>query len=553
MRSLVLRAMVLACILPSSMASSAAPTPAVPASAPAELTAEQWRQDLRFMVTEMKQRHANLYHAVSEEKFLAAVRSLDARIPSLRRNQIIVEMMRIAAMVGDGHTRVDPRKDAKFGFPSLPLKLYLFEDGLYIRAAAPEHAALVGTKIVAIGGVPVSEAIRRVSELASRDNDIGPKLFVPLYLNMPDILEALGLSAAHNEAKLTLKEGSKTRTLTLRAGSVDPIWPPDTDISLVTPPGWVDARKTPAPPLWLQAPLEYHRLIELADRQALYVQINMITDIDGQTLTQLGEKIGQKVAATNPHAIVLDLRLSQGGNGGLRYNFIRSLIKAEDADTRLFVLTGRGTFSASQFLLDDLDQLSDAVFIGEPASSKPSSYADAYRMPLPNSGISVRSSIAWWQVGQNRDPWTWVDVAAPLTFGDYAAGRDPALEAALSYTPEGKLADRLLTSVTAGGIAEVKAAVEEYRADPRHAYANQQLELTMAAVRLSREKRFGEALYVAGVATGEYGPNATAFGVLAQIAEKAGNRELARVAGQQTLNVDPNDRLIRSLMERLAS
>jgi hypothetical protein len=63
-----------------------------------------------------------------------------------------------------------------------------------VRAAAPEHAALVGARIEAVGDVPVKEAIRRAAEISSRDNEIGPKLFVPLYLNMPDVLHALELS-----------------------------------------------------------------------------------------------------------------------------------------------------------------------------------------------------------------------------------------------------------------------------------------------------------------------------------------------------------------------
>jgi len=90
----------------------------------------QWREDLRFMAGEIQRRHKNPYHQVSKRQFEAAVADLDARIPSLQRNEIIVGMMRIAAMVGDGHTRVDARKDTRFGFPSLPLRLYLFDDGL---------------------------------------------------------------------------------------------------------------------------------------------------------------------------------------------------------------------------------------------------------------------------------------------------------------------------------------------------------------------------------------------------------------------------------------
>lgn len=207
------------------------------------------------MVAELERRHKHLYHEVSREKFAAAVADLDARIPSLQRNEIIVGMMRIAAMVGDGHTRIEPLKDLKFGFPSLPLKLYLFEDGLYVRSAKPEHAALVGAKIEAIGGVPVGEAIRRAAEIASSENEIGPKLYVPIFLAMPDILHALKLSPRRDAAVLRLHKNGRRWTATIPAGQIDPVWPPDTDISLVTPEGWVDGRTAPLP-IYLQAPLD---------------------------------------------------------------------------------------------------------------------------------------------------------------------------------------------------------------------------------------------------------------------------------------------------------
>jgi hypothetical protein len=535
---------------PSSEAQTTTTASAAPQPAP--LTAEQWREDLRFMVAEMESRHHNLYHTVSRERFRAAVAELDARIPNLQRNEIVVGMMRIAAMVGDGHSRVDPRKDPKFGFRSLPLKLYLFEDGLYVRASAPEHAALVGARIDAVGGVPVDEAIRRVSELASRDNAIGPTLFVPLYLAMPDILHALKLSPRRDAAVLRLRKGGKTWTATVPAGAVDPIWPPDTDISLVTPDGWVDARATPRPPLWLQAPLDYHRMVELADPRALYVQLNMVADIKGQSLARFAGKIGERVAAANPRALILDLRLNHGGNGNLRNPLVRELIRAEDEDTRLFVLTWRGTFSASQFILDDLDRLTGAVFVGEPASSKPSSYGDAYRMPMPNSGISVRSSLVWWQAGQNLDPWTWVDVAAPLTFADYAAGRDPALEAALSYRPGPPLQERLLAAAGEGPEAVLRL-VDAWRADPVNRWANLRLQIVRAAEGLHQAKQPAAALAVAEAAARSFPDYADAHNVLAHLAEAAGKADVARRAGARVLELDPNNRQARSLMERLAA
>jgi hypothetical protein len=519
--------------------------------APPALSAEQWQQDLDFMVAEMERRHANLYHSVDRARFQAEVQRLRERIPRLQRNEIVVGLMRIAALVGDGHTRVDPRKDARFGFSSLPLRLYLFEDGLYVRAAAPAYAALVGARVEAIGGVPIEQAIARVSELASRDNAMGSMLFVPIYLNMPDILQALGLSDSRSTAEFRLRRGDRVWTAKVEGVQPTPLWPPDTDASFMTPEGWTDANGGP-PPLWLQAPLDYHRLVPLPDRKALYAQLNMVTDIPGQTLDQFGRRIRDQAAELNPQAIILDLRLNLGGNGSLRNGLVRELIRSEDDDTRLFVLTARGTFSASQFILDDLARLTGARLVGEPASSRPTSYGDSFRTPLPNSGISVRTSIAYWQEGQNRAPWTYVDIAAPLTFADYAAGRDPALEAALAYTPPLPLAERIAQALRSAGAGAVELLVTQYRLDPRNRYADVERHLIVAAFALARDQQ-AAALVVAELTTKAYTQSADAALVLGLIAEQAGRREAGLASGRRALTIDPNNRQARALVERLAA
>ena len=66
--------------------------------------AEKWREDLRVMAEEMPKRHRKLFHTMKREQFETAVKSLNERIPSLTRNQVIVELTRIVAMVQDGHT-----------------------------------------------------------------------------------------------------------------------------------------------------------------------------------------------------------------------------------------------------------------------------------------------------------------------------------------------------------------------------------------------------------------------------------------------------------------
>jgi hypothetical protein len=510
-------------------------------------TAGQWRQDLRFMVRELQQRHPNLYHQVSHDAFDRAVSELDSQIPTLPRNRIIVGMMRIAAMIGDGHTRIEPRKDAAFSFPSLPVKFYLFDDGLFVRAARSEQAALLGARVEAIGSVPVEEAVRRVSELASRDNAMGPKLYAPIYLAMPDILEAVGLSNDRGRATLTLSKDGRRWTTTLAAAAIDPPWPPDTDISLITPAGWVDAHPG-KPPMWLQAPLDYHRLIELPERHALYGQVNMVTDVPGETLAQFGDKILAKASASNPKAIIIDLRLAQGGNGDLRTDLVRDLIKAEDSDTRLYVLTARGTFSASQFVLDDLDRLTGAVFIGEPASSSPTDYGDGYKSQMPNSGISVRTSIKYWQSGQDKRPWIPIDLAPGYRFADYAAGRDPVLDAALSFTPEQSIEERLFNAA-----GKDSAAISRIADDPRYRYADVESAGWRTALRLLRSKQQPAALVLARWTADRFPRSTDAATARAVVASSAGLMDEARAAAKTAVALDPNNRNAGSILHKLAA
>lgn len=537
------------CALPAPAVLAAPPPQAQAPAAPKALSAADWRADLRFLAAEMERRHKNLFHTVSRERFTAAVAELDAAIPRLQRHEIIVGMMRIVAMVGDGHTRLDPLKDQAFGFHALPVKLYLFDDGLYVRAATPAQKALVGARVEAFDGVPVEEALRRVGEISGTDNTWGKRFYAANYLAMPEILNALKLSPRADAAVLTLSKGKRTWTVTVPAGGMSPDWPPDTDISLSTPDGWADARETAPQPLWLQAPLDYQRMVDLPERKALYVQLNMVTNMKERTLAQFGQQVLARARETNPRAVILDLRLNRGGNGDLRLGLVKSLIKAEDEDTRLFVLVGRGTFSASQFLLDDLDRFSDAVLVGEPASSKPNTYGDGYRITLPNSGLRPSVSIYWWQIDQRARDFTPIDVAAPLSFEAYAASRDPALEAALAYQPRPTLEGQLLAAAEAG--QDVNAAFEAWRAEVANRYADTERQLVIAGQSLYRAKHPQQAIALTELAGREYPRSVDLAAVLAFLGEWTGDKDLALRGAARALELDPDNRQMRALVERV--
>ena len=105
-------------------------SPALPA-----LNAEQWREDVRYFARELPKRHKNAFHATTQPEFEKAVAELETAIPSLQGLEIVVRLMRITAMVGDGHTGVR----LPLSFTLYPVVLFWFGDELRVTAADPTY------------------------------------------------------------------------------------------------------------------------------------------------------------------------------------------------------------------------------------------------------------------------------------------------------------------------------------------------------------------------------------------------------------------------------
>jgi tetratricopeptide (TPR) repeat protein len=519
--------------------------------------AREWREDLRFMASEMKRRHRNLFHTVSRERFELSVRRLDERIPSLARHQIIVEMARIAASVGDGHTNIAPTRDPKIGFRAYPIQLYLFAEGLSVRAASREHADIVGLRVLRVGKASADEAYRAVRELVGRDNEMGARYFAPHLLVMPEILHGLGLVDDMEDAPFTLEGQDGPRTVRLAPAGPAELMSPDTDASWAAKPGFVDARDgAPRPaPLWLRAPQDKYWFECLPEEKAVYVQYNQVGNKEGETIEAFAERLLAFVDAHAVERLVLDLRLNRGGNGELNRPILLSLIRARTLDRpgRLFVLIGRGTWSAAQSLVNELERYTEATFVGEPTGGKVNSYGDSVKITLPHSGITVRVSSLWWQ-GDERDkrPWIAPQVAADLTSADYRANVDPALEAALRYGPEEPLAAGLREAVEAGDFALAQRRYAAWRADPVHKYADDaEARVNSLGYTLLSEKRLDAAIDVFRLNAEAFPESANAHDSLGEAYAARGDREAAIRSYEQALRLEPASSSAADALRRL--
>jgi tetratricopeptide (TPR) repeat protein len=508
--------------------------------------AVKWREDLRYMADQMPKYHNNLFHTMTREQFDSAIKRLHDRIPQLTRHQIIVEMARIVAMVGDGHTNIYPTRDTKIGFRALPVKLYLFKDGLFVRAAEREHANIVGARVTKIGNSSVEESIAKVREMIGRDNEMGVRFFAPHLLVMPEILHAFGIVADMENIPLFIEKGGKQETVTLKPGGLAEMLPPDTDTTWINKPNWVDMRDGASnpQPLWLKDPNDKFWFEYFPESRVVYAQLNQVTNKEKETLADFSKRLFAFVEANPVEKLVLDLRLNRGGNGMLLRPLEIAIIKSKINERgKLFCLIGRSTWSASQFLLNYLEEYTNVIFVGEPSGSKGNAYGDSRRITLPNSGMTVRVSVYYWQDWAPWDTrfWTAPDITAELTSEDYRANRDTALNAILNYKPQISLSEVLDEALTKGGADLAVKRFREFMTEPAHRYYHVEQPLLEAGQRLLNEKKPEQALVIFKINAEAHPQSFRSYFALGETYFLTGNKELAIRNLEKSLELNPKN------------
>ena len=138
--------------------------------------------------------------------------------------------------------------------------------------------------------------------------------------------------------------------------------------------------------------------------------------------------------------VVVDLRQNPGGDNHNNAVVVDLLVDLEASrpEVAIVVMTDRVTFSAASNLATDIEQVTDAVFVGEPMGGGLNfwdevNFVDFDNLPVPMMiGISTR----YWQRAAADDPRLSIepDIPVQVTWADLANGRDPALDAALAVT-----------------------------------------------------------------------------------------------------------------------
>ena len=170
----------------------------------------KWREDLAMLREQMPKTHGNLFHTMTRQQFDGALDALEVSLPELTASQVKAGIMRLVAMVNDGHTRV---RQETFGNHIILVRLHFFADGLYVVSADKAYADIVGGKVKKIGMMSAEDAYAAVRPLISvdADNEGRRRLLAVDFLVTPEVLQAIGATKSVEAVDLTVeKEGRET-------------------------------------------------------------------------------------------------------------------------------------------------------------------------------------------------------------------------------------------------------------------------------------------------------------------------------------------------------
>lgn len=331
------------------------------------------------------------------------------------------------AQFRDGHTTIWVGGLTWGGFElRLPLGARAFYDGLYVTSAKDDATPLLGARITRVGRVEVRELLTQMNAIWPANNpawthhDAGIAL-LPAMLCALDVVD-LPESSVSIEAVTSAGHTVHAQLRGSTSGAAS-------RAQLTRPQLRQEA---------MAAEAGSGNYLKQLDSGVLYVSFDdlTITVEQGAAFTRA---IFEAMENQATHRLVIDLRRNGGGNNFLGEALRRGIERSRfNRPGGLYVLIGPQTFSAAQNLANRLERETFAIFVGEPTGGAPNHYGDAgeYRGTATDLPIHV-STLPWFDsLPQDHRQWIFPDLPSPATFADFAAGRDRALDLALTHADD---------------------------------------------------------------------------------------------------------------------
>jgi hypothetical protein len=275
---------------------------------------------------------------------------------------------------------------------------------------------VIGTRIVEIGGVSVTEAYARdLSYIPQGESEGFVRSAHADLSTYPVHLHALGLAPDTTHAQYTFlsDKGERFKLIlqTIKSGE---------QVS------WIDAERRM--PLYKQREKEPLWFTYLAPEQTLY--LNFKAYPRRKDFIKFSRGLFDFIDHHAIRRVVVDMRQNGGGDFTRGRDYIISEFKKRPRITQrgmLYVIVGRWTYSAGMANAADFRNDLHAILVGEPTGARPNGYQENREFSLPNSHLGVSYSTQLYKFQERDTPGIIPDKRIDPDWRSYQQGRDPAL------------------------------------------------------------------------------------------------------------------------------
>lgn len=379
----------------------------------------EWRQDLNHLAEELPKRHVDFFHSLTQEDFDRAVQALESSLDKLSDAQVVLEMNKLIASAGDGHTRLDTGVS---WFNYYPINFRVFDDGVHVVAADEKHKAVVGAKVVKFGSLSTEAFLDRVRDYVPHDNEFGFRHAMQNQINTAEFFQQCGAVDDSHQIEMTFELDGNKITQTFRSKK-------STEAGKIK---WSFKRIKPA--LYQKkSNLDFWN-DWIPEQKTLYFKYNRCQNPKG--FNALVNRTKGFIEENDVQRFVLDLRNNGGGNSAVFKPLLDYLSgqKTLNNQGKLFVIIGRQTFSSGMWNAIEMKDKTSAILVGEPTGGKPNHFGEIRSFKLPSSKIKVFYSTRVWTLMRDSNPDALEpDLRVKQLSKDYFEGRDAALQAIFDY------------------------------------------------------------------------------------------------------------------------
>ena len=358
-----------------------------------------------FVIT----RHVDPFEKFERRIWKDSLRVLKSDVESgLNENTMYVRWCRINALLNDEHTTVRKRS------PYSPIGCLKYSDGVFVMRTAPDLRELLGARLISIENVSCDTLVGMVNQLIPGNTAWKSQKVVDYMMDI-NVLKGLGIASTDTVVMKFEKEGKEIESKIFHHKFQS----------------WSNITYTQIMLRFELSRNYWYKFIE--NDKVVFMSYNSCMEDKYERIKTFFTRLAEDVEKRQPKKFILDLRGNSGGNAYLLQPLINGLAKGRLArDKKIFVLTGRNTFSAAVQNAYSMKTKANAILIGEETGGNLNHFGAIKTEKLSN-GYYMTYSTKLFQADTTVHGGILPDVVIEPSFQNRMKGIDECLNAALEY------------------------------------------------------------------------------------------------------------------------